>query len=801
MFGIQRLAVLILALGPGMAAAQTIHVSVLGDDQAAGTTAAPVKTIGRAIELGGKEILLESGQYLNETGLSIPAGVTIRGGYSVVNGAWKEGSQRTEILNTALSNQASVVLEGIAAQGDDPARMEWVRVLGGEFSIELRRGAELHEVELGGGTRAAIAIAEGSASEPARITRCLVTGGEAGIRVLGSGSAFIDQTMTTNTFGAGLDVTGTGTVTVQRSVFQVSSVQGASVSDNSNASFTNCVFRRNLSDGLRLIRSNVPVRGCFFELNENGLYTEDTALNPIENCTVVASRQAGLVVTRGTPNLRRNIFAYNSTYGVREERPEIIVGQPAPLPTVNSFEHNFFFQNSQGMYFDEGTTNYNTETELNNQVSNRQTAVGNRVADPIFANLATGNYRLTAASPAIDKVVYTGELTTDQQGNARAIDIAGVGVEGANAVDSGAFEFLGTSQVSDLMAVNYYDQSVTTDPDEPGAVLTVRRSPMWEFNPSNVFKSMTGTILPGRMRITSVQDQSVAFGLRRAGDVSQPNGKVLRIRSRIAARGDAPRMSMRLRTNWDLRYDSAVLLTVDGPQAFAPPPGGREYSMLVDLAQGNYSTANAAALPSIPYLFNLDTIDFVPNVPRPSLDMESLQVDLLDRTTLLSQFTQQVASWTFASGSEGWVAEDPIPGYGSPILRHSAAKGALEHAQLQFYSYGTWAAPLVDLAPGTDFLIRFRVSSDRPKETATSFRVRASDKAFMSTNELVITAIANGDAVPVPEGRDYTLLGTVSPSAVENGLRFYWDLYGFDNETRGGSIFLEQVTIFTKPNP
>jgi hypothetical protein len=257
-------------------------------------------------------------------------------------------------------------------------------------------------------------------------------------------------------------------------------------------------------------------------------------------------------------------------------------------------------------------------------------------------------------------------------------------------------------------------------------------------------------------------------------------------------------MSFRLRANWDLKYDAAALLTVDGPQAFAPPAEGREYAMLVDLAQGNYASQDAATLPSIPFLFNMDTVDFVPSLPRPSLDLESVQVDLLDRNALLAEFTEDVATWTFDSDAEGWVAESPIPGYGSPILRYSAERGGLEHAQLQYFSYGTWAAPLLDLAPGTDFLIRFRVSSDRPKETATSFRVRASDKSFMSTNEMVITAIANGDAVPVPEGREYTLLGTVSPFAAENGLRFYWDLYGFDNETRGGSIFLEEVSIFTK---
>lgn len=788
---------LVVAMGP--VAAQTIHVSPSGSDTADGSPTAPVRSITKAIELGGTLVLLESGEYINETGLQIPAGSTVRGGHSVTNGVWQESAVPSVLLNTALNGEASVVLLPIADEGDDPARLEWLQILGGFVSVEMRRGAELYEVELGGGTSSAIFVGDTTTDSPAVVTRCEITGGQTGIRIVGTGSARIEQTLTRNTLGAGMTVQGTGTVTVDRSVFQTAGLEGLVATNNSNLTIVNSAFRRNLADGLRLVRSNALVRGCLFERNENGVSLEDTALARVENCSVALSREAGILVTRGNPVIERCIIAHNSGFGVVEERPEVEPGQPSPPPTVELFAHNIVFANDGGVYLDEGVVTIETEGQLNANLINRQAETGNAIADPLFVNLDTANLRVTAGSPAIDRVTLPG-LGTDSQGNARGLDIAGVGVSGANAVDAGAFEYLGAFAVSDSMGLGYFDQSIVTDSDEPGAALQLRRNPVWEFNPANPFKSMRGTILPGRMRITAFQDQSVAFGWRRSNDIAQPNAKVLRIRTGLQSRGTAPRMTLRLRTNWDLQYHSAVLLTVDGPQAYAPPAAGREYPLLVDLAQGNYANQNATQLPSIPYLFNLDTISFGATVPVPPLDLTSVHVDVLDRAAVLAEYTEEAAAWSFAANEEGWVAEEAIPGYGSPIRRHSAARGALEHAQLQFFSYGTWRSPLVDLEPGTEFLIRFRVSSDRPRETSTSFRVRASDVRFLTTNELVITAGANGEATPVPEGREYTLLGTVCPFATEPGLRFYWDLYGFDSESRGGSIFLENVTILTKPN-
>jgi hypothetical protein len=461
---------------------------------------------------------------------------------------------------------------------------------------------------------------------------------------------------------------------------------------------------------------------------------------------------------------------------------------------------NVLFLNDQGPYFDEGIETLETEAQLNgSQLRNRQPSSGNRIADPLFVSFGTGNYRLRPGSPAIDKAVYTGSLLVDQQGNPRAVGIPGTGINAPNAIDAGAFEYQGENVIIDGLGVGYYDESATTDPDEPGRVLTIRRHPIWEFNPSNPFRSMRGWVLPGRMRVTPFQDESVAFAWRRANDIAQPQGKVARVRATVESRAETNRMTFRLRANWNDRFDSAKILVIDGPQAFAAPPGGREYSMLVDLAQGDYANLQPGQLAPIPYLFNMDTIDFGVAFPSPSVDLTNLQVDLLDRDALVSEFTQIAQRWTFATGTEGWEFQPPPPGYGSPIARHSAPRQALEMAQLQFFSYGTWAAPIVDLAPGTDFLIQFRVSSDRPRETSTSFRVRASDFTFMTTQELVITASANGEATPVPAGRVYTVFGTVCPLADVSGLRFFWDLYGFDGETRGGSLFLEEVTILTKP--
>jgi hypothetical protein len=764
-----------------------VYVAPTGNDSAAGTAAAPLRTIQAAIASGASVMNFAVGEYLNQTTVTVDAGRTIRGGYEIINGEWRRGGEQTVFLNTAVAGSPSFVLAETSGEFSG-GRMEGVRIVGGFASVEMRPGARLYDVELSGGSNSAIFIGMGQPNNPSIIERVEVTGGQIGIRIIGSGSADIRNTKTRGTIGNGLDVRGTGTVTISSSVFQRSSASGAVVGDNPNVTFTNSVFRRNTGDGLRVDRVPVVVRGCLFELNENGLVLTDSEGALIENISLTTSRRSGLVVTRSTPDVYRSIFAYNSSFGVREE--QVVAPPETPLPAITRIlRDNLFWQNSAGAYLDEGVTIIDTEAGLNAGLTNREPATGNRLVDPQFVNLGTGNFRLQSTSPAIGAVSLTPAWNNDLDGNPRLV---------GGSIDLGAFEHQGANLIRDGFAALYNDSSIGND---EGTLVEIQRHPLWEFDPVAPFKPMRGSILPGRFRVTAYQGETLGFAYRRADDIVQPHGKIARIRQRISSPGDGFKLTTRIRANWWAQFHTATMLSVDGAGPLAPTAAGRTYELFVDLAQGPYRTQTAQQLAGIRYLFNTDFWQFlsVPNYP-PS-DVESLEVEFLDRDTYAAQFTELRHSWTFENDVEGWIAEPAFPGYGEPILRYSAERKALEAVRLQFFNYRTWRSPIFALEPGEPFLIKYVVSSNRPQSQTTSFRTRFSDLFFGTTVEQQALAQEGGLSIPSQSGTEYWMFGRMPAELTDDRCQFFFDLYSFDSESRGGSLFLEDVRIYTIPTP
>jgi hypothetical protein len=79
---------------------------------------------------------------------------------------------------------------------------------------------------------------------------------------------------------------------------------------------------------------------------------------------------------------------------------------------------------------------------------------GNIDADPLFVDPENGDFRLQYGSPCIDSGTFT-ESLTDLDGNARPIDIPGLGVDGPGAFDMGAYEY--QFPAGDLNANGYSD--------------------------------------------------------------------------------------------------------------------------------------------------------------------------------------------------------------------------------------------------------------------------------------------------------------------------------------------------------
>ncbi|MCA9432047.1 MAG: hypothetical protein KC940_16160, partial [Candidatus Omnitrophica bacterium] len=77
---------------------------------------------------------------------------------------------------------------------------------------------------------------------------------------------------------------------------------------------------------------------------------------------------------------------------------------------------------------------------------------GNIDADPLFVDPKNGDYRLRYGSPCIDAGAET-DLMTDLDGNPRPVDIIGLGCDGPDTFDMGAYEF--QSPRSDLNGDGY----------------------------------------------------------------------------------------------------------------------------------------------------------------------------------------------------------------------------------------------------------------------------------------------------------------------------------------------------------
>jgi predicted outer membrane repeat protein len=163
----------------------------------------------------------------------------------------------------------------------------------------------------------------------------------------------------------------------------------------------------------------------------------------VMNCTMInnTARDGGAIMTFVTstssaPLIQNTIFTGNTGKAIYEY-------DSSSDPIVRNC---LFFNNPDGDYLDEGTLDTGNEGGVVKTgaaaidalfgaggVQNR----GNVSGDPKL----TGLYHLGAGSLAIDQGDATGAPATDIEIGRRPVDIAGVGIDGAGAIDIGASEF------------------------------------------------------------------------------------------------------------------------------------------------------------------------------------------------------------------------------------------------------------------------------------------------------------------------------------------------------------------------
>lgn len=248
---------------------------------------------------------------------------------------------------------------------------------------------------------------------------------------VGPGGAVVGFTIAggNGSFGAGLTVSGSGT-RIAMNVFQdnqapIGSAGAAIYGNDASPLIERNHFRRNTCDTQYLAgvvafanMSSPTIASNLFEDNTCqavNLVLPDGAGPRVVNNTFVANRTAIRLyrtVPLATQVYRNNLIAGNTT-GV-----EATFGTDADNPV---WQNNLVFGNG---------ANY---TGLANQTGTQ----GNLSASPLFRNQATGDYRLSPGSPAIDAGTSLGAPATDFDGVTRPLDGNG---DGTTTVDIGAFE-------------------------------------------------------------------------------------------------------------------------------------------------------------------------------------------------------------------------------------------------------------------------------------------------------------------------------------------------------------------------
>ncbi|MCG3196537.1 MAG: hypothetical protein GHCLOJNM_01013 [bacterium] len=136
----------------------------------------------------------------------------------------------------------------------------------------------------------------------------------------------------------------------------------------------------------------------------NGVYVIGSA--SIINNSIVNNGSHGLYgSSSGNTTVRNNVIASNSGYAMYE----------AAIGFDFTADYNLLYSNPSGLCFDEGTTPIGTLAQLNITSGYTNNLEGN----PIFADEASDNYRLTSTSPAKDAGSSTSAPTDDADGEPR----------------------------------------------------------------------------------------------------------------------------------------------------------------------------------------------------------------------------------------------------------------------------------------------------------------------------------------------------------------------------------------------
>ena len=406
-----------LSLWSSSALAATFYVAPNGNDANPGTLTAPLATPGRALTLAspGDTVLLRGGSYPITSSLQITqAGLTLASypgeRARIVGGT----SDVTNLTSIVIVYASYVAIQGLELEGASYYGVKLDQAYGPQPGIRLS-GLYIHHTGRDG---IKVQQADDVVIEDCEIgfTGVRDASNAEGIDVMGIIGGLIRRNYIHDTATNGLFVKGgSRNVLVEANRVERTGYSGILLGSESDA-----VFMRNgvLQEAIDSVaRNNIVVDAAY-----SGLGSIAGENIRFENNTVINAARVGQAMFRAVPNEygtpTRGVALYNNVF---------VLTPSSSRPMVHLFDYVGAFESDSNIWFStdgryqfwsESSSGPNTYwTSLLQWRSGANADWTSQAVDPRLD--ATSLYRLLADSPAIDRGITTGWVTTDYSGTAR----------------------------------------------------------------------------------------------------------------------------------------------------------------------------------------------------------------------------------------------------------------------------------------------------------------------------------------------------------------------------------------------
>lgn len=231
------------------------------------------------------------------------------------------------------------------------------------------------------------------------------------------------------TFNGGIEINEVDTIALANC--RVSNGDGISVNDSS-LTITNCTISKNSSSGISSHISNITITNCEISDNDGyGIISNYNSELTVTNCKIFNngggisgdSHSMARITNSIISNNTGNAIDFSGDVGVTNctfynNGNQIIIGYTSYgyCSTLPDITNSIIWGTGHEIY--KGDECSATVTYSN--IEGGYAGTGNINADPLFVNVAAGDFRLKAGSPAIDSGTSTGAVpSTDIEGNSR----------------------------------------------------------------------------------------------------------------------------------------------------------------------------------------------------------------------------------------------------------------------------------------------------------------------------------------------------------------------------------------------